>query len=112
MSEAKVGKIREKAVEYTGGGFTSGSRLLEKRQKILKITTGSEAFDTLLGGGVETFSLTEAFGEFRTGKTQIAHTLCVTAQLPPSSGGASGRVIYIDTGKSYPINCVVYNHVH
>jgi meiotic recombination protein DMC1 len=26
-------------------------------------------------------SITEAFGEFRTGKTQLAHTLCVTAQM-------------------------------
>ena len=38
--------------------------------------------DTLIGGGIETMSVTEIFGEFRTGKTQLAHTLCVTAQLP------------------------------
>lgn len=42
-------------------------------------------------------SITEAFGEFRTGKTQMSHTLCVTAQLPVSMGGAGGKAAYIDT---------------
>ncbi len=42
-------------------------------------------------------SITEAFGEFRTGKTQLAHTLCVTTQLPKEKGGGNGKVIYIDT---------------
>ena len=42
-------------------------------------------------------SITEAFGEFRTGKTQLAHTLCVTTQLPKEKGGGNGQVIYIDT---------------
>lgn len=32
-------------------------------------------------GGVETGSITEIFGEFRTGKTQICHTLAVTCQV-------------------------------
>ena len=49
---------------------------------MIKITTGSPVLDQLLGGGIETMSITEAFGEFRTGKTQLAHTLCVTTQLP------------------------------
>lgn len=61
------------------------------------ISTGSKAFDTLLGGGIETQSITEAFGEFRTGKTQLSHTLCVTAQMPKSMGGGQGKVVYIDT---------------
>jgi singapore isolate B (sub-type 7) whole genome shotgun sequence assembly, scaffold_11 len=49
---------------------------------VIKITTGSSELDALIGGGIETMSVTEIFGEFRTGKTQLAHTLCVTAQLP------------------------------
>lgn len=67
------------------------------RKKIIKLSTGSRKFDTLLGGGIESMSITEAFGEFRTGKTQLAHTLCVTAQLPFSKGGGQGKVLYIDT---------------
>ena len=42
-------------------------------------------------------SITEAFGEFRCGKTQLSHTLCVTSQLPESDGGANGKAAYIDT---------------
>lgn len=48
--------------------------------------------DALLGGGIETGSITEFFGEFRSGKTQLMHTLCVTSQLSRESGGAEGRV--------------------
>lgn len=48
-------------------------------------------------GGLETGSITEIFGEFRTGKTQICHTMAVTCQLPISSGGAEGKCLYIDT---------------
>ena len=48
-------------------------------------------------GGIETGSITEVFGEFRTGKTQLCHTLCVTCQMPVSEGGAEGKALYIDT---------------
>jgi meiotic recombination protein DMC1 len=36
--------------------------------------------------------MNEVYGEFRTGKTQLAHTMSVVAQLPPELGGASGKV--------------------
>lgn len=71
---------------------------------MIKITTGCAAFDKLLGGGIESQSITEAFGEFRTGKTQIAHQLCVTCQMPLNMGGGSGKAAYIDTeGTLYAI---------
>lgn len=54
--------------------------------------TGAKQIDALLGGGIETGSITEFFGEFRSGKTQLMHTLCVTSQLSRDSGGAEGRV--------------------
>lgn len=54
--------------------------------------TGAKQLDALLGGGIETGSITEFFGEFRSGKTQLMHTLCVTSQLSKESGGAEGRV--------------------
>jgi len=37
------------------------------------------------------------FGEFRTGKTQLCHQLCVTCQLPLDQGGGEGKALYIDT---------------
>jgi RecA/RadA recombinase len=64
---------------------------------VSKVSTGSKALDELLGGGIESQSITEIFGEFRTGKTQLCHTLCVTAQLPKDQGGLEGKVILIDT---------------
>ena len=48
-------------------------------------------------GGIETGAITELFGEFRTGKSQLCHTLAVTCQLPVSMGGGEGKCLYIDT---------------
>lgn len=71
--------------------------LLQKRKNIVKMTTGSENLDAILAGGIESGSITEVFGEFRTGKTQLAHTMCVTAQLPRDHRGGNGKVAFIDT---------------
>ncbi len=62
-------------------GFQTASDYFAQRQNIIRMTTGSQELDNLLGGGFETSSITEMFGEFRTGKTQICHTLCVTCQV-------------------------------
>lgn len=64
---------------------------------MIKITTGAASLDAVLGGGLETGSITEVFGEFRTGKTQLAHTICVTSQLSFGMKGGQGKVIYLDT---------------
>lgn len=61
------------------------------------LTTGSKELDKLLGGGIETGSITEMFGEFRTGKTQLCHQLAVTCQLPVSQNGGEGKCLYVDT---------------
>ena len=50
---------------------------------------------------MESMAITEVFGEFRTGKTQLAHTLCVTTQLPGEGGYTGGKVIYIDTENTF-----------
>lgn len=61
------------------------------------ISTGSSELNKLLGGGLETGSVTEIFGEFRTGKSQLCHTLAVTCQLPIDMGGGEGKCLFIDT---------------
>ncbi len=78
-------------------GFTTASEFHHRRSELICITTGSKQLDTLLGGGIETGSITEIFGEFRTGKSQICHTLAVTCQLPVDMGGGEGKCLYIDT---------------
>lgn len=78
-------------------GFTTATEFHQKRAEIIQLTTGSRELDKLLGGGIETGSITEIFGEFRSGKTQLCHTLAVTCQLPVSQGGGEGKCLYIDT---------------
>ncbi|KAL0699408.1 hypothetical protein Bca4012_055530 [Brassica carinata] len=97
LSEAKVDKICEAAEKIVNFGYMTGSDALLKRKSVVRITTGCQALDDLLGGGIETSAITEAFGEFRSGKTQLAHTLCVTTQLPTNMKGGNGKVAYIDT---------------
>lgn len=72
-------------------GFTTASEFKQKRAEIIQITTGSTELDKLLGGGIETGSITEMFGEFRSGKSQVCHTLAITCQLPIDMGGAEGK---------------------
>jgi len=97
ISEAKVEKIVEAAAKIHSCSFITGGAYLQKRKEVIKLTTGSKALDDLLGGGIESMSITEVFGEFRTGKTQLCHTLAVTAQLPRHLGGGNGKVAFIDT---------------
>ena len=55
------------------GGFETGDVILERRKSVAKLTTCSKAFDELLGGGLETQAITERFGEFGSGKSQLAY---------------------------------------
>ncbi|CAD7768716.1 DNA repair and recombination protein RadA [Candidatus Methanoperedenaceae archaeon GB50] len=83
------------------GGFETGDVVLERRKSIQKLTTGSSELDRLLGGGVETQSITEFYGEFGSGKTQIAHQLAVNTQLPNEYNGLNGSVVIIDTESTF-----------
>ncbi|KIW52867.1 DNA repair protein rhp51 [Exophiala xenobiotica] len=97
ISEAKASKLLNEAMKLVPMGFTTATEMHARRSELISITTGSKNLDRLLGGGVETGSITEIFGEFRTGKSQICHTLAVTCQLPFDMGGGEGKCLYIDT---------------
>lgn len=97
ISEAKADKILAEASKLVPLGFTTATEFHQKRSEIILLTTGSKELDRLLGGGIETGSITEIFGEFRTGKTQLCHTLAVTCQLPIDMNGGEGKCLYIDT---------------
>ncbi len=77
--------------------FVTATEIYKKRQTIERISLGSKNLDELLNGGVETQAITELYGEYGTGKTQICHTLCVMVQLSRDKGGLEGSAIYIDT---------------
>lgn len=97
VSEAKADKMLAEASKNVFMGFTTATDMHAQRSQLISITTGSKQLDTLLAGGIETGSVTEIFGEFRTGKSQICHTLAVTCQLPFDMGGGEGKCLYIDT---------------
>ena len=101
LTEATARKVIYAARDNMNMGFESGDELLERREKINKISTSSKEFDKLLGGGVESSSITEMFGEFGSSKTQIAHQLSVNVQLPKEQGGSDGMCVYIDTEGSF-----------
>nr|XP_054758279.1 DNA repair protein RAD51 homolog 1 [Lytechinus pictus] len=97
ISEAKADKILNEAQKLVPMGFTTATQFHQQRSEIIQVTTGSKELDKLLQGGIETGSITEIFGEFRTGKTQLCHTMAVTCQLPIDMGGGEGKCLYIDT---------------
>jgi DNA repair protein RadA len=77
--------------------FITASELYKKRQAIDRISTGSKSLDDLLGGGIETQAVTEFYGEFGSGKTQICHSLCIFVQMTKELGGLEAGAIYVDT---------------
>ncbi|MBU7043722.1 MAG: DNA repair and recombination protein RadA, partial [Theionarchaea archaeon] len=102
IGETIAAKIIEAAKEMAEvGGFITAEELAERRKLLGYITTGSTDFDGLLGGGVETQALTEVFGEFGSGKSQLAHQLCVNVQLSPEKGGLDAGAIFIDTENTF-----------
>lgn len=106
ISETKADKLLQEAAKLIPLGFCTAAEYFVVREQTLYLTTGSKELDTLLGGGVETGSITELFGEFRTGKTQLCHTLAVTCQMPMDAGGAEGKAMYIDSeGTFRPERC-------
>ena len=97
ISETKADRLITEAAKLIPLGFCTAAEYSLVREAQISLSTGSKELDTLLGGGIETGSITELFGEFRTGKTQLCHTLSVTCQMPMDQGGAEGKALYIDS---------------
>ncbi|MCI2415057.1 MAG: DNA repair and recombination protein RadA [Candidatus Aramenus sp.] len=90
-------KLIKEAREALDIRFKTALEVKKERASVKKITTSSQALDGLLGGGIETRTMTEFFGEFGSGKTQICHQISVNVQLPLEKGGLAGKAVYIDT---------------
>lgn len=83
------------------GGFETGDIILERRKSVAKLTTCSKALDELLGGGLETQAITECYGEFGSGKSQLAHQLAVNVTRSEDDGGLGGDTVWIDTEQTF-----------
>ncbi len=97
VGEAVARKAIQAARKMLKLGFVDGLEYAKRREAVEKITTGSKNLDMLLGGGVETKAITEAFGAYGSGKTQLGLTLSVNVQLPRDMGGVNGKAVFIDT---------------
>ncbi|MFH1438933.1 MAG: DNA repair and recombination protein RadA [Candidatus Woesearchaeota archaeon] len=97
LTESAARKLINASRDAMEMGFESGDELLKRREKVVKITTGSSSFDNILDGGVETGAITECFGQYGSGKTQIGHQLAVNVQ----SYGEDACVVYIDTENTF-----------
>ena len=95
----KMIKAAREMVEI--GGFKTGEDVFEQRKEVRKLKTLVPELDALLGGGLETQAITELYGEFGSGKSQIVHQLAVNVQLPEDQGGLNGSAIYIDTENTF-----------
>jgi DNA repair protein RadA len=101
MTKKNAEKLIRKARLSMPLQFIRGDELVKMRQNVLRLTTGSSMLDKLLGGGIESQSITEFYGEYGSGKSQICHQLCVNVQLPPEQGGLGGAALYIDTENTF-----------
>lgn len=99
----KAEKLVEKARDNLDavGDFMSGREVEEEQEDGMNITTGSDALDDVFMGGIPTGHITEAYGEFSTSKTQLAHQLSVNTIMPEENGGLGKEVIYIDTEDTF-----------
>ncbi|PAV08187.1 DNA repair and recombination protein RadA [Methanosphaera cuniculi] len=101
IGEGVAAKVIEAARKAEKIDFESAFEVSQRRLDVGRITTGSKGLDELIGGGIETQSITEVYGEFGSGKSQISHELAVTTQLPVEEGGLDGDVVFIDTENTF-----------
>jgi DNA repair protein RadA len=95
--------LRAKKVLIDSGAlikeFSTADQVLERRKSLVRFTTGSKNLDDFLKGGVESQAITELAGEFGSGKSQICHTLCVTAAK--GTQGQINSIIFVDTENTF-----------
>ena len=97
VTEVVARKMINAARDSMKMGFETGIEVLKRRATVSKISTGSQTFDAMMAGGFETGAITECFGEYGSGKTQIGHLLAVnTLKEDPDA-----HVVYIDTENTF-----------
>lgn len=101
LGEGTADKAIKAARDALEMGYESADVLAERRKLVGRVTTGSKELDTLIGGGIETQSITEVYGKFASGKTQWCFQTAVTVQEPKDKGGLEGNCLYIDSENSF-----------
>jgi DNA repair protein RadA len=112
ISEKKALSIIEIARQNISISFIRADELLKMRKNVLRLSSGSKVIDRLLDGGIETQTITEFYGEYGSGKSQICHQLCVNVQLPPERGGLNGAALYVDTENTFRTERIVSMSKH
>jgi len=112
IGEKRALEVIRKARSSMALSFIRVDELLKMRQNVLRLATGSKTVDELLAGGLETQTITEFYGEYGSGKSQVCHQLCVNVQLPPDRGGLGGGALYIDTENTFRTERIVQMAQH
>jgi len=101
VGEKQAGKVVAEARDSLALSFIRADELIKMRQNVKRLTTGSKQVDELVGGGLETQTITEFYGEYGVGKSILCHQLAVNVQLPEERGGLNGCALYIDTENTF-----------
>jgi len=112
IGEKRAAEIIQESRSSLAVSFIRADELLKMRQNVLRLTTGSKALDELIGGGLESQTITEFYGEYGSGKSQMCHQLCVNVQLPPERGGLDGGALYIDTENTFRTERIIHMAQH
>ena len=112
IGEKKAADLIRVARSSISVSFIRADELLRQRQNVARLTTGSKAIDEILGGGLETQTITEFYGEYGSGKSQLCHQMCVNVQLSPEKGGLSGGALYVDTENTFRTERIVQMAQH
>jgi DNA repair protein RadA len=101
VGEKQAAKVVAEARDSLALSFIRADELIKMRQNVRRLTTISKQLDELLGGGLETQTITEFYGEYGVGKSILCHQLAVNVQLPEEKGGLNGSALYIDTENTF-----------
>lgn len=101
VGEGQSRKIINSVREMLDIGFERADKIMKRKLAAAKITTNVEGLNKLLGGGVETQAITEAYGQFASGKSQLGFQLAVGVQLPKEKGGLGKKCLFIDTENTF-----------
>lgn len=107
ISEKQSARVLAEARGSLALNFVRADELIKMRQNVRRLSTGSKQIDELLGGGLETQTITEFYGEYGVGKSILCHQLAVNVQLPEDKGGLNGAALYIDTENTFRTEWII-----